>query len=304
MPHTAIAAIARLLFAACLGLALLPAPARAAEGFEACTNFITVLPAVISTPGTWCLTQDLSMSEDVSGPGVQIDADDVTLDCNGFRIDSLNYHTYGIRAVNRRHVTIRRCRIDGFAWNIFLEQSGVGFSEGHLVEDNLVTRAARGAIRLAGHQSVIQRNRVLNSNATDKFASGNLAISTVGNVDVVDNLINGVYNQGVFDGATIAIFSDANLTGSIRGNRIQNVERISPTGIGIGIRLYNPGRVIVRDNVLVGTKVDSFYAEYYGIRCDTTTGEPVPTTRVKDNRIFGFATAIVGCSNDGNTIRP
>ena len=79
----------------CLALALLlgaPRPAHAAKSYDNCTGFITSLPAVITNPGTWCLNADLSttVSTDTSSGGaITIQADNVTVDCNEFRITAL-----------------------------------------------------------------------------------------------------------------------------------------------------------------------------------------------------------------------
>src|SRR6187549_1930197 len=71
-------------------LALLPlAPsARAAESFDACTAYVTSLPATLSTAGRYCLTKDLSTAM-TSGNAIEVTANNVTLDCNGFRIGNL-----------------------------------------------------------------------------------------------------------------------------------------------------------------------------------------------------------------------
>ena len=76
----------RLGFLALLAMAGAPHVAQAAESYDSCKGFITSLPVSISTPGTWCLKQDLATSL-ASGNAVTILANDVTLDCNGFKID-------------------------------------------------------------------------------------------------------------------------------------------------------------------------------------------------------------------------
>ena len=45
----------------CVALLLyVPRAAHAAEGYGNCKGFISSIPAVISTPGTWCVNQDLT----------------------------------------------------------------------------------------------------------------------------------------------------------------------------------------------------------------------------------------------------
>ena len=106
--------------AALLALAaLLPvAPsAFAAESFDNCTGFIDTLPTTISTQGTWCLRKDVATSLS-SGSAITINAPNVTIDCNGFKIGGLgagpNSRTTGILSVNRNNVTVRNCAVRGF----------------------------------------------------------------------------------------------------------------------------------------------------------------------------------------------
>ena len=58
-------------FAACaalsLSLSLGAVPASAAESYDGCSGFITVLPATIDTQGVWCLKQDLATAIAMAG---------------------------------------------------------------------------------------------------------------------------------------------------------------------------------------------------------------------------------------------
>src|SRR5690349_23359353 len=72
---------------ACMLLSvLLGGGAQAAQDRDACTGTIATLPATLSTPGTWCLAGDLATAQ-ATGAAITLDADDLTLDCNGFRLD-------------------------------------------------------------------------------------------------------------------------------------------------------------------------------------------------------------------------
>src|ERR1700685_3893541 len=91
-------------------------PAHAARSYDNCTGFVTSLPAVISTPGTWCLNQNLSTST-IGGYAIRIAANDVVLDCNDFLVDGLplglGTGEYGIFADNQTHATVRHCNVRG-----------------------------------------------------------------------------------------------------------------------------------------------------------------------------------------------
>ena len=69
--------------------AVFAAPAtRAAESYDGCAGFISSLPVTITTQGVWCLDRDLSTSNS-AGPAVTIATNNVTVDCNGFKIGGL-----------------------------------------------------------------------------------------------------------------------------------------------------------------------------------------------------------------------
>src|SRR5688500_16840215 len=98
-------------------LSFMPAPARSAQSYDNCTGFIDSLPAVIETQGIWCLRKDLSTA--ITGSAaIDIRANNVTLDCNDFKLGGLPAGAYtdasGVAAIDRFNVTVRRCNIRGF----------------------------------------------------------------------------------------------------------------------------------------------------------------------------------------------
>ena len=103
------------------------APARAAESYDACTNTISTLPVTISTPGIWCMRQNLAFAPP-SGNAITITTNDVTVDCNGFKLDGSASYTStgakGIRADGRSGITVRNCAIRGFYYGIALLGAG------------------------------------------------------------------------------------------------------------------------------------------------------------------------------------
>src|SRR4029078_12340445 len=84
-----------------------PRSAHAAESYDNCSGFITSLPAVISTQGTWCFKQDLATAI-TSGNAISINTNNVTLDCNDFKLGGLaagaGTMTYGVAATSRVNV--------------------------------------------------------------------------------------------------------------------------------------------------------------------------------------------------------
>src|SRR5687768_14029700 len=124
-------------------------PVHAAEGNDNCTGTITSLPATISTPGIWCLTQNVSTAI-TSGTAITVSAHDVTIDCNDFKVGGLpgnvNTNTVGVSAHNWLNTTIRNCVIRGFLEGIRL----AGTASGGLVEHNRLDQNTVAGITLAG----------------------------------------------------------------------------------------------------------------------------------------------------------
>ena len=84
MPRFAVSAA--LVLTASVALAT-SGPAQA-ETWHACRGFIDALPATITTQGTWCLRRDLTISL-ASGEAITIAANNVTIDCNDYKIGGL-----------------------------------------------------------------------------------------------------------------------------------------------------------------------------------------------------------------------
>src|SRR5690606_14995164 len=63
-------------------------PARAADDYDACAGFIDSVPATITSQGVWCLRKDLSTAI-ASGSAITIATNNVTIDCNGFKLGGL-----------------------------------------------------------------------------------------------------------------------------------------------------------------------------------------------------------------------
>jgi parallel beta-helix repeat protein len=140
---------------------LLPAAAHAAQSYDNCNNFIDSLPTTISTQGVWCLRHDLATNI-TSGFAIDIEANNVTIDCNDFKLGGLaagnSSTTAGIYANSVQNVTVRHCGIRGFLQGIFLNGGG-----GHLLEDNRLDNNLSMGIYLDGDNSIVRGNRVFDT---------------------------------------------------------------------------------------------------------------------------------------------
>ena len=274
---------------ALLPLALLGAPraAQAAQSYDNCSGFITSLPAVIASSGTWCMDANLTTSI-TSGVSITVNANDVTIDCNDFTLSDLGGGmgtlAYGIYANNRTNVTVRRCNVRGYYYGIVLASGG-----GHLAEDNRLDANTYVGLRVDGARSTARRNRINDTGGSTAIAAA-FGIVTNASVDVLDNTISGVTARSGGNGNAYGIFTTANAAGSVNGNRVRTVLG-DGTGTAFGIYHNTSDRVTMRDNDLLGVGGTGL-----ALRCASANGS------ARDNMLLGFAAGISGCSNDGGNV--
>jgi len=282
-----------------------PRTASAAESYDNCTGFITSLPAVISTQGTWCLKQDVNTAI-TTGKAITIATNNVTLDCNDFKVGGLaagiGTQTFGIYSVDRSNVTVRHCNVRGFRHGIYIGSSDPFSSPGgHAVEDNRLDGNTANGITVTGDGSTIRRNRVNDTGQTTTYPTA-LGIVSQYAVDILDNTVSGVFARSGGNGSAIGIDSLVNAGGSISGNRVRGLLK-DGTGLEEAIVSDSDYAVTIRNNDLVGNATTGSI----GIDCNANfygNGVTDNGTTVS-NEINGFATGIQGCSDDsGNVVAP
>jgi len=272
-----------------VGLALAALPARAAQSYEACTGFITSVPATITTQGTWCMDRDLATSL-ASGSAIIISTNNVTLDCNHFKLGGLgagpNSMASGVSASGRLNTTIRNCNIRGFRTGVALSGSG------HLVEDSRFDFNLLRGIQVLGDGSVIRRNQVRDTGE----ANGEpliLGIYGEGSVDVLDNLITGVRGPSGGNTSAWGIW----IYGGVGARAARNTVRdLVPTGTGNaqGIYTSNGSKVFLDDNRVV---LASPLAGSVGFRCNALGGS------LRGNTAWGFSSLTSSCLDDGGNVQ-
>jgi hypothetical protein len=271
----------------------IPGAARAAESYDNCAGFITSVPAVISTQGTWCLKQDLATAM-ASGNAITIATNNVTIDCNNFKLGGLaagvGTQAIGINAFDRQNATVRHCNIRGFYNGILIESDTTG---GHLVEDNRFDGNTYSAIHVTGDGSTVQRNRVFDTGGTTVFDDAR-AIVTFYNVDVIDNTIAGVTARSGAGSYAIGIQTTSNGTGSVNGNRLSGL--LGDAGGGsYAIYNFSDSRMAVHDNDLLGSADPGSV----GIVCMTGKAS------ARNNVINGFSSPWTACTDSGgNAVIP
>ena len=255
--------IAPLSLAAFAALLVAPVTAHAAESFDACTATITVLPVTLDSGGRYCLRNDVSTPIS-SGTAIEVNANNVTLDCNGFKIGNLaggSGSTATGVLTDRLNTRITGCHFRGFKSPVM----GVN-AHGAQITDNFFEGGLYYGLYLAGDGTLVRANRFVDTggatggyavrvdgrgeirgNTVDGVTTGAgaaMGISGAGDFIVVDNSFSGLAGSVV--GSEYGIYFFGETTRQIvEGNRLQ-----APTDDGVGIACG--GVTIVRDNSLVG----------------------------------------------------
>lgn len=282
----------------CLGALLsaavmIPAVVSAAESYDNCTGFIDSLPAYVSSQGTWCLRKDLGTSI-ASGAAIVIETNNVTIDCNGFKVGGLGggpgTMAIGIMPLaGRSNATVRNCRVRGFWLGISTEGGS-----GHLIEDNQLDGNTGVGINVYSPNSTVRRNMVMDTGAGTATANGAEGIVVSGGVDVLDNTVAGVVSNDLqANNDARGIVAVDNATGSVVGNRIRGLVP-SGTGPAFGILDFTTGYSVIRDNIVQGMGMSGSI----GIKCNSASA----TSR--DNVVAGFDLAVDGCTSSGDSVNP
>ena len=223
-------------------------PARA-DTFDACTGFVDSVPVAITSAGVWCLRQDLSTSIS-AGAAVSIEANNVTLDCNGFKIGGLAAGhaslAYGVAATDRSNLTVRHCHVRGFHTGIRIE----GGSR-HVVADNRVDQSLSFGIQVyPATASVVARNLLYR---TGGGSSQSYVFGILANGRVVDNVVTGMRARRPDSGLYGIVIDGA--PGVVQGNLVNGFELSAMEGgqVGLvrGITVFNSYHRL-SDNHVVG----------------------------------------------------
>jgi len=263
-----------------------PSRANAAESLDGCTGFIASLPATITTQGVWCLNKDLSTAI-TSGSAIAVNTNNVTLDCNHYRLDGSSAGTgtttIGVYANARAKVTVRHCAISGFYDGAKLTGNG------HVIDGNDFVGNTQTGLYIEGDaaksDSLVTDNRILDTGGSTGTTSA-FGIYAHLAVDMTGNQVSGVNALSGGNGNAYGIYTVGTSRGAgLRRNQVENVNK-DGTGHGYGIYNDNNGHVILRENN-VSSVGD------VGIFCSNSSGA------ARDNVIHDFTTAISNCSDAG-----
>jgi hypothetical protein len=266
--------------------------ARAAESYDNCAGFIDALPAVITTQGVWCLRHDLSTAI-TTGTAILIDANNVTLDCNGYKVGGLAAGpataAWGVYVqMGRVNTTVRNCNVRGFQYGMLL------FGDRHLVERNRLDANTRVGIVSNGNGIVIRANAVNDTGGAPGERDATAIEALGAGTRVIDNNIQGVAPAGWPDGQKLprGIVIER---GIAQGNRVTGLVQ-NGIQMAAGILVGNNGRAIVRDNVTMQ------FASTVGAGVGLT---PSATAICQGNVVQGYVVGITAaCEQSGNLVQP
>jgi hypothetical protein len=216
-------------------LAALPASAQ-----TVCTDYISTLPVIVTSSGTYCLTQSINSNVE-TGAAVTVSAgSSVVIDLRGFTINNLLAGTdntaVGIAASNKQGIIVRNGRLTFFHDGIAL--TGTTGSRGHLVENVEVQFVENNGIRVAGTGIRVRNCTVRRVGSATSNGRG-ISVDGEGNV-IEGNLVSDFvsqFGQGI---------EASGLNHLIVGNRVTALKHI-------GLYLINSPTTKYRDNLVNGT---------------------------------------------------
>lgn len=259
--------------------------ARAAESLDNCTGFIDTVPASITSQGVWCLRHHVATAID-GGSAILVGANNVTVDCNGFKIGGLaagsSTAATGVWS-SRNNITVRNCQVRGFHTGIRL------MGNGNLIEGNRIDNATVSGIYTAGKGDVIRGN-IVNDTGGRPGPGGTYAygITAFGEgTRVLDNSISRIFPTGSSANRSsygIRLFARGGLA---QDNRIHGLY-FTGTGESVGIQLA--ARSTARSNSLIQPLPIGV-----GIR-----GHGATTSGCINNALMNHATPLETCKDIGN----
>jgi parallel beta-helix repeat protein len=250
---------------------LLPKAANAAQSYDNCNNFIESLPATISTQGVWCLHKDMATNI-ASGFAIDVQANNVTIDCNDFKIGGLaagnSSVALGIYATGRQNVTVRHCGIRGFFSGIYVDGGS-----GHLVEDNRLDNNLSKGILVSGDNSLVRGNRVFDTGGAPD-APSSYGIFAAG--DIIGNTVSGVFATAE-DASGIGILALHPGPARVEGNRISGFAS-EGAGTAVGIIVDADSSTIRNNSIVLTTLTTGIGVNGYGANTVCTDNAVVNMT--------------------------
>jgi len=253
--------------------------AHAGQGRDNCVGYIDSLPAQLNVQGTWCMRGDLTTSL-YSGGGIQINLNNVVVDCNGYRIENTlpGNRASGVTASGNNHV-IRNCDVRGYFAGMLVS------GQNNTIEDNRISDIGHVGLQVEA-TTTIRRNQIVRVGGDTTF-EGHIA-GIVGGGDISDNVVDTVFaNPGVNLNGFVSGIATRGGGGVITRNRVRNLRA---AGNGTARAIETDGSYhYVTYNHIVGPALEKPF--HYAIYC--SGGE----SHARDNIASGYRFTVTS----GNT---
>jgi hypothetical protein len=204
------------------------------------TQTIDSLPYVIQKPGRYVLVRSLR-TDMTSGAAITIEADSVVIDLSGFGLTNTagpGTEALGVYGLGRRDVTVRNGTMRGFLTAVKLDEGAL-----YRAEDLLVVGARLTGLEVCGSETLVLRNRVVDTGEGNSAASGLVVCGS--SVQVLDNDILDTVGP---EARSIEVRgAQGSLLG---GNRIGH----SAASPGVGILILDSEGVVVKGNRITGVE--------------------------------------------------
>jgi hypothetical protein len=250
-----------------------------------CTEIASV-PFTISAPGTYCLKKNLVNTTDPApaylAGAIEIQADNVTLDLNGFSLSNgiagPANRMNGVVGFHRKNVIVRNGQIDGFATAVLL---GGLMAQRSMVEDIRANASTGKGVFVAGENSVIRNNQITNVGPGDLDSEAiGITLVYAENSTIEGNLISAVSETQSAHGIGVG-FSASVL---VRANTVFNIKDAMQK---LGISLFSVTRAEISGNHLLNGAAGNEGIANLGFSSQVGC---------IGNAISGFAPATSGCS--------
>lgn len=272
------------------------AVALAATPALACTP-VAGLPAVLDAPGSYCLAGDLSTAIS-QGAAITLASDDIHLDCGGLKIEgsaaAAATSATGIATGQHDNVQVWRCTVQGFRTGIVAGTDAAGSDApvGIVLRSNRVIGNHAGGIVVAARSALVRDNQVLDTGYTSTSTDPVVAIRASGNVDVLSNQVDVLWEPEDVFAPVIGIAVDGSQGGVVADNQVRGLfSRVSR----VGIRVSGPGYATLQRNFVA--------AHFPSPASNDTAFECVGALGVLDgNQAAAFETGNAGCRDAGGNI--
>ncbi|QSX79286.1 right-handed parallel beta-helix repeat-containing protein [Agrilutibacter solisilvae] len=220
-----------------------------------------------------------------SGAAIVIGTNNVTIDCNDFRIGGLaagvSTDTIGILVNNHLNATIRNCGVRGFLEGIRI----AGNASGALIEHNRLDQNTDAGITLAGTGHMVRFNRIVDTGGRPASTQTDGIASTADETQITDNTIIGM-TVTENEGDVVGISSFGNASEVARNYMTGLVPDDTGEAFGISAGL-SVGSSIHRNQILSFPDVNGT-AILSGV-----------DNQCSNNNHTGWDSGIVGCADAG-----